>query len=166
MPPDEGPKPAKKKLRIGWFSFSCCEDSTIVLTEMLNDYYDTWKNIMDIRHMRVLKKNNDMSDLDVAFVEGAISNDKDAETLKEIRKNCKKLVAVGSCAVTGMPSGQRNNFDPRRKREIDIMLKAFSLRENVLPVHEVVQVDENVPGCPMTEAGFLKVLDKLTGELR
>lgn len=157
-------KEDKKKLRVGWFSFSCCEDSTIVFTEMLNDYWDKWKNLIDIRHCKVLKKNNDMSDLDVAFVEGAIATDKARDEVRAIRNNAKKIVAVGSCAITGLPSGQRNNFDERRKREIQPVVDFFKYNENVVAVHDVVRVDENVPGCPMNEASFLAVLDKYLKE--
>ncbi len=153
-----------RKLRVGWFCFSCCEDSTIVFTELLNDYYDKWKNVLDIRYSRALKKNNDMRDLDVAFVEGAISNSKAAEELKSIRKNCKKLVAIGACAITGMPSGQRNEFDDRRKREIEQVVKSFGYSRNVKPVHEIVTVDDNVPGCPMSEALFLGLVDRYLKE--
>src|SRR3990172_1849099 len=150
--------PPKKKLRVGWFSFSCCEDSTIVFTEMMNDYYDKWKDIIDIRYARVLRKNNDMKDLDIAFVEGAIPNDKCVAVLKEIRANSKKLVAVGACAITGMPAGQRNEFDERRKREIEPIIITSAYSKNVVPLHEIVKVDDNVPGCPMIEAVFLNVL--------
>ena len=87
-------KDKKKKVRIGWFSFSCCEDSTIIFTEMFNDHYDKWKDILDIRYIRAMKKNNDMKNLDIAFVEGAISNSKYEEELKEIRNNCKLLIAI------------------------------------------------------------------------
>jgi thioredoxin reductase (NADPH) len=158
------PRVIGKKLRIGWFSFSCCEDSTIVFTEILNDYYDKMKDVIDIRHARVLKSRNDMTDLDVAFVEGAISNPKHEEEVRKIRANCKKLVAVGSCACTGMPSGQRNEFDENRKREIDPIVKAFSYNTKVKPLREVVQVDDQVPGCPMMEASFLAVLNKTLKE--
>jgi hypothetical protein len=27
-----------ERLVVGWFSFTCCEDSTILLTELLNDH--------------------------------------------------------------------------------------------------------------------------------
>lgn len=161
---DKPAKAGKKKLRVGWFCFSCCEDSTIIFTEMMNDYYDKWKNVIDIRYMRALRKNNDMNDLDVAFVEGAISTDEDAEKVKEIRENAKKLVAIGSCAVTGMPSAQRNNFDEYKKREIYATAKAFKLRSHVSPLHEIVKVDEKVPGCPMVETAFLKTLGKYIKE--
>src|SRR3989344_1381418 len=100
-----------KKLKIGWFSFSCCEDSTILFTELLNDHFKEWSKTIDFQHVRVLKSNNKLEGLDVAFVEGAIASENDAKKLKAIRRNCKKLVVIGSCAINGMPSAQRNEFD-------------------------------------------------------
>ena len=47
-----------KKLRIGWFSFTCCEDSTIVWVELMNENFFKWKDLLDIRHARVLRRNN------------------------------------------------------------------------------------------------------------
>ncbi len=154
----------KRKMRMGWFSFSCCEDSSIVFTELLNDHYDKWKNLIDIRYARILKKNNDMNDLDVAFVEGAISTKSSELKLKKIRKNCQKLVAVGSCAVTGLPSGQRNNFNAKIRKEISSALDSYDYRDKVAAVGEIVKVDEKVPGCPMNEGIFLNIMDKCIKE--
>jgi len=153
-------------LKIGWFSFSCCEDSTIVLTEMFNDHFEAWSKVVEFQYARVLKSKNKLEGLDVAFVEGAIASDRDAKKLKEIRKNCKKLVAVGSCAVNGMPSAQRNSFDPEREKEIEYMLEKYHLSDRVRTVGDVVKVDEKVPGCPMNEQMFLRVLDKMLKEFR
>lgn len=154
------PPAPQQKLRVGWFSFSCCEDNTIVFTELLNDYYDKLKNIIDIRYSRILRKKNDMKNLDIAFVEGAISNERAATELRRIRKNCKKLVAIGACAVTGMPSGQRNMFDERKKKEIQPIVRAFDYSKKVRTLHELVIVDDSVPGCPMTENAFLATLGR------
>jgi thioredoxin reductase (NADPH) len=158
------PIPPKKKIRIGWFSFSCCEDSTIVFTEILNDYWDKWKGIIEVAHARVLKSKNDMSNLDIAFVEGAISNPKQEEEVKKIRENSKKVIAIGSCAVTGMPSGQRNEFDEERKREIAPIVEMFKYNPNVKKLSDVIKVDDSVPGCPMSEAGFIAAVDKYAKE--
>ena len=154
----------KKKLKIGWFSFTCCEDSTMVWIEMMNTRFFEWKKLIDIRHARVLKKNNKMKGLDVAFVEGAITNDADAKKLMAIRKNSKKLVAIGSCAVNGMPAAQRNSFDAELKEEIEFLIKRFKQSEKVRTVKEVVPIDDEVPGCPMEEDVFLNVLDKYLKE--
>lgn len=155
-----------KKLKIGWFSFSCCEDSTIVFTELLNDHFEEWSKVIDFQYIRVLKSKNKLQGLDVAFVEGAIASKKDENKLKEIRKNCKKLIAIGSCAVNGMPSAQRNLFDPKRKQEIEFLIERFHLTKKVYKLSDLVKVDDQVPGCPMAEEVFLKTLDKLLKEFR
>lgn len=148
-----------KKLRIGWFTFTCCEDSSILFVELLNDHYFEWKELLDFAHVKVLKSRNDLSNLDVAFVEGAISNNHEEKMLREIRKNSKKLVAIGSCAVTGMPSAQRNTFDETTKKEIAPFLKSYHLWEKVKKLEEIVKVDAAVPGCPMDANLFLKAVD-------
>jgi coenzyme F420-reducing hydrogenase gamma subunit len=153
-----------KKLKIGWFSFTCCEDSTIIMTELLNEYFFEWKKLLDIKHARVLKRNNVLDELDVAFVEGAISSDLQAQKLKKIRDVSKKLVAIGSCAVTGLPAGQRNYFDEKTKAEIQPILEKFQYAEKVKKLDEVVKVDHLVPGCPMETDKFLELLDQLLNE--
>ncbi len=154
----------QKKLRIGWFTFSCCEDSTILFTELMNDRWETWKNVLDIRHARVLQTNNVLDQLDVAFVEGAITSEDHIRKLKEIREKSTKLVAIGACADIGMPSGQRNQFDPARLKEIEPVLARFKYLPKVQRLSEIVKVDATVPGCPMDEQKFLVLLDAMLNE--
>lgn len=155
-----------KRLKIGWFSFTCSGDSTIIFCEMLNDNFFKWRRFIDFRHFQLLKKKNTMRNLDVAFVEGAISSYKEERLLKRIRKNCKRLVAVGSCAVNGSPSNQRNFFDEETKKEIEFLIKRFKCRERVSPLSEIVKVDDIVPGCPMNEEIFVQVLNKYLKEFK
>ncbi len=156
---------SNNKLKIGWFSFSCSEDSTIVFTELMNEHWQEWKKIFDFRHARVLQSKNILDELDIAFIEGAITSDKHAEQLKEIRQKSKKLVAIGACAVQGMPAGQRNFFDERQKEEIEALIARFAALPKVLKVSEVVKVDAEVPGCPMDPETFLEVVNSLVAEL-
>lgn len=154
----------QKKLRIGWFSFSCCEDSTVMLTEIMNDHYDTWRKVLDIRHARVLQSKNHMDQMDVAFVEGALACEEHEEKVKEIRSLATKVVAIGSCAIMGMPSAQRNTFDDGKQEEINYLLERFNYGEKVKKLDEVIEIDEVVGGCPMTEKVFLEVLTKMLVE--
>src|SRR3989344_3742239 len=150
-----------KKLRVGWFSFTCCEDSTIILTELLNDHFFAWRNLLDIRYAKVLKAKNVLDSLDVAFVEGAISSQNQIEKLKKIRESCTKLVAIGSCAVSGFPSAQRNLFDGWQLAEIEPILSRFQYLDKVLKVEDVVRVDAKLTGCPMEASQFVALLDSL-----
>ncbi len=153
-----------RKLRIGWFSFTCCEDSTIVFIELMNERFFEWKELIDFRYFRTFKGKNDMTDLDIAFVEGAISNREEEKMVKQIRSNCKKLVAIGSCACTGAPANQRNFFDQSTMAEIQFILERFAQREKVSQLSEVVHVDDFISGCPMDEKVFLEKLDQYLKE--
>ena len=154
-----------KKLAISWVTFSCCEDSTIVFVELLNDHFFEWKEKLDFKYAPVLKsKNNDFTGSDVTFVEGAIATKEDEEKLKEIREKSKRIVAIGSCACTGLPSAQRNSFDESTKREIMMIVERFGHLEKVHPIKDIVKVDYSVPGCPMDEKMFLATLAKLLEE--
>ncbi|MDO8641156.1 MAG: hypothetical protein Q7R33_06390, partial [Nitrosarchaeum sp.] len=82
-------------------------------------HFEEWSKVVEFAHVRILRSKNTLKGLDVAFVEGAIANKKDEEKLKEIRRNCKKLVAIGSCANTGGPSAQRNNFPKELQKDIE-----------------------------------------------
>lgn len=155
----------QKKLRVGWFSFTCCEDSTVIFTEILNDHWQEFKKLIDFRHARVLQSKNVLDELDVAFVEGALSSQTHVDKVKEIRQKSKKLVAVGSCAVTGLPSAQRNVFGPADIAAInENYLEPFNYLPKVLKLTDVVTVDAQLPGCPMNPKQFLALLDQVLKE--
>jgi coenzyme F420-reducing hydrogenase gamma subunit len=150
-----------KKLRIGWFSFSCCEDSTVMFAELLNDHFELWRQALDIRHAKVLQTHNVLDELDVAFIEGAVASPEHEEKVKNIRAHSTTVVAIGACACTGMPSAQRNNFTPEQNEKIQFLFDQFPYGKTVKKLDDVIQVDEHVQGCPMVEASFLATLDKL-----
>ncbi len=151
----------KKKLVIGWFSFTCCEDSTILLTELLNDHYSGWKQLIEFRHMKALQMKNSIEGLDVAFIEGAISSPSQAEEVKKIRENAKYVVAIGACACTGRPSATRNDFiDAELTEKIKWYMGQFDYSKKVQKLDEVIKVDDTVNGCPMNPIIFMSIVNK------
>ncbi len=156
----------QEKLKIGWFTFSCCEDNTVIMTEVMNDHWQEWKKIFDFKHARVLQSKNEMCEFDIAFVEGAVASPEHKEQLQEIRKLAKKLVAIGSCAVMGMPSSQRNTFNDEQKKEIEALVARFNALPEVLKVSDVVEVDAQVFGCPMDPNKFLDTVNTVVAELQ
>ena len=136
------------------------------MTEVMNDHWQEWKKIFDFRHVRVLKTKNIMDQFDIAFIEGAVASKKHEDQIKDIRSRAKKLVAVGACAVTGLPSGQRNNFTPEQKASIDFLVTRFGALPSVKKVSDVVKVDVEIPGCPMSPDVFLDKVNALVAELK
>lgn len=153
-----------KKLRVGWFSFSCCEDSTIIFTELLNDHFATWKQMIEFVHFLPLQKKAELYDIDLAFIEGAITSEEQEKMVQKIRSVAKRVIAIGACAVAGMPSGQRNAFDATTKDEIAPILVRFAYAPMVKKIADVITVDAVVPGCPMDENIFLKVINSYLSE--
>lgn len=154
------------KIKIGWFSYSCCEDNTVVMTEVLNDHWQEWKEIFDFRHVRVLKSKNIFDEFDIAFIEGAIASPEHEKQVREIRDKSKKVVAVGSCAVVGLPAGQRNTFTEEQNANIDFLVMRFGALPEVKKLAEVIKVDVEVPGCPMSPDVFLEKVNALVAEFR
>ena len=152
----------QKKLVIGWFSFTCCEDSTILLTELLNKHLDEWKKLVEFRHFKALKTKNSIEGVDVAFIEGAVSSDSQASEVKKIRENAQYVVAIGSCACTGMPSASRNQFSDEAllKEKIQWYMTNFNYSKEVKKLEDVIKIDDKVMGCPMDSNNFLTILKK------
>jgi NAD-reducing hydrogenase small subunit len=104
-----------------------------------------------------------VGDCDIGLIEGGVANAENVEVLREFRKHCKVLVAVGACAVNGGIPAMRNQFeleDCLREAYIDGVGVANPgipddpeiplLLNKVHPIHEVVRVDHFLPGCPPT----------------
>jgi len=97
--------------------------------------------------------------VDVALVEGAVSSDEDLEKIRKVRARSRLLVSLGDCAVTANIPSMRNPFTVQ-----DVLNRAYvenatinpgapqeavpTLRPRARPIHEYVDVDVYVPGCP------------------
>ena len=149
------------KKKVGIFSFTCCEGCIVVFIEALNKKYFDWKERMDIQNFRALKKVKKIGKLDIAFVEGAISTSSEVKKLKEIREKSDVLVAMGSGAVDGYPSNQRNKFSVEIKKEIEGELKRMGQLKKVLPLKKYVKVDVEVSGCPVGENELIEKVEEV-----
>ena len=110
--------------------------------------------------------------VDVALVEGAVSSDEDFKKIRHIRAHPKTLVSLGDCAVTGNVPSMRDQFPLEQVVNRAYIENATlnqqvpskvvpKLLEKVRPVHEVVNVDVFVPGCPPSADLIFSVLCEL-----
>jgi len=99
--------------------------------------------------------------VDVGIVEGGVSSDENVEVLRDFRKHCGVLVAVGECALTGGVPSMRNLVPLKECLEeaylkgptvVDGVIPSHPdlplLLDRVYPCHEVVRIDYMLPGCP------------------
>src|SRR4030042_2040159 len=107
------------KKRVGIFSLTCDEGCSIFLTEIFNKKLLEWLEKMEIVYYLALKSHKEAENLDIALVEGVVTSEKDLAEIKKIRDKTKILIAMGTCAITALPSGQRNNFSAEQLAEIE-----------------------------------------------
>ncbi len=116
--------------------------------------------------------------VDIGLIEGGVCNAENVHTLREFRKSCKILVAVGACSINGGLPAMRNHVsleeclaeayleglgveNPHIPNDPELPL----LLDKVRPIHEVVKVDYFLPGCPPSADVFWKFLtDLATGK--
>lgn len=126
---------------------------------------------MDVVYSPYVDQKEFPSDVDLTIVEGALSTDHDIEMIKKIRKNSKKILALGDCAVTGNISAMKNLFGTEavmKKGYFDLVDHNESgeypsemipkLLDKVIPLNEAVDIDYFVPGCPTPADAIYEVI--------
>ena len=173
------PVQTKPKLRIATTSLAGCFGCHMSLLDIDERLFELLEHVefdrsplTDIKHC---------GPCDIGLVEGGLCNADNVQVLREFRKNCKVLVAIGACAVTGGLPAQRNHLDlgacltevyltepgmaaGPEHRMIPNDPELPLLLDKVRPLHEVVKVDYFLPGCPPSaDAIWSFLLDLIHG---
>jgi len=149
-----------KKKQIGIFSFTCDEGCTIFLIEIFNKMLLSWLKKIELRYFLSVKDKAEFDYLDVALIEGVVSNEKEKREVEEIRKKAKIVIAMGTCAVTGYPSAQRNNFNETQQKNIQDELDSNNYLPKCLLLKDFIKVDDEILGCPIDEKKFIETFEK------
>ncbi|MFT6986273.1 MAG: coenzyme F420-reducing hydrogenase gamma subunit/ferredoxin [Psychromonas sp.] len=166
------PQP-KKKLKLATCSLAGCFGCHM-------SFLDIDERIIELLEQVELSRSplNDIKscaeDCDLGLIEGGVCNTENIEVLRHFRKNCKIIIAVGSCAINGGVPALRNGIDVKAcldeaylngiglvNPKIPIDKEIPYLLEKVYPIHEVIKVDYFLPGCPPPADAFWKILSDL-----
>jgi F420-non-reducing hydrogenase small subunit len=111
---------------------------------------------------------------DVGIISGGIRVEENKEIAEEMRRKCNTLIALGSCACYGGLPALANQFTVSELQdkifrgsvstdEADTPAESVSpFTDRIYALHEVVNVDIKLPGCPTTPE---MVADALTALL-
>ena len=87
------------KPKVAFFDFAGCEGDQLQIANLEEDILALLGQVEVVSFREVMKEQSD--NYDIAFVEGSCTRQQDEERLKQIRKNAKLVVAIGSCAAIG-----------------------------------------------------------------
>ncbi|MGB9233711.1 MAG: hypothetical protein WCC04_04800 [Terriglobales bacterium] len=165
--------------------FSICGGCEVTILDIGEPLIDVLKQV-EIVHMPVLMDHKlfgqtgenaemDIPAADVGLISGGIRSDEHKHLAQEMRKKCKVLISLGSCACFGGIPALNNLYTTD-----EVLQKVYRdsvsteangipneqippLTDRVYALHEVVKVDAYLPGCPTTPemvAGALLALLK------
>lgn len=168
--------PVKPKLKVATTSLAGCFGCHM-------SFLDIDERLLDLLQLVEFDRSpltdiKTVGECDIGIIEGGLCNAENVHVLREFRQHCKVLIALGACSVNGGLPAQRNHLslaeileevyhtspgianggipnDPELPLPLD----------KVHPIHEVVQVDYFIPGCPPSGDAIWKVLtDLLAGK--
>jgi len=96
---------------------------------------------------------------DVGLVEGSISTPDEEERIRQVRRDCKILVAIGACATSGGIQALRNWADIEAYKRTVYPEPAFlNTLETSTGIASHVFVDFELRGCPVNKDQILELV--------
>jgi Ni,Fe-hydrogenase III small subunit/NAD-dependent dihydropyrimidine dehydrogenase PreA subunit len=164
------PTPTRKlRLATVWLGgCSGCHMSLLDLDERLLALADR----IDLVHSPLVDVKEYPQGVDVCLVEGAVAAADHEPLLRRIRARTRLLVALGDCACTGNVTALRNGRGGAaavERRQAEGVAEGHlcghplvpALLPRARPLHELLQVDLYLPGCPPPAALLGAVLEEL-----
>lgn len=144
---------------------------------------DIDERILDVAKLADIVKcpivdGKELPDVDVTLVEGSITSDEHLHEIRHIREKSKIVVALGDCAITTNITGMRNALAKQEvldqsyvhaisndgKGQMPLHPALLKLHDKVIPLHEAVNVDYYIPGCPPSADTIFYVIFELLND--
>ncbi|MBU0670980.1 hypothetical protein KKF29_02370 [Patescibacteria group bacterium] len=146
-----------KKPVIGIISLTCCEGCQFAILDLGKRLLEIFEHY-DLGEFGLVEDQRERPHYDIAVVEGSPITQSDIERLKEMRRKSKFLIALGTCAHIGCVQGIKNYVDKNKK--IRYVYKNIDKIDNpkIVPISNYVKVDFVIPGCPINNQEFARIL--------
>lgn len=161
----------KLKVATAWLDgCSGCHMSLLDMDERLVELAP----LIDIVYSPIVDSKVIPDGLDLAIIEGAVSNEDDLHRATRLREAAKFVISLGDCAITGNVPSMRNaipvgaiinrqyhELADAQPQDPDTSHGVLALLPQALPVHQVIEVDLFVQGCPPNADTIHFVLSEL-----
>ncbi len=144
--------------RLAVFKFASCDGCQLQVLNLEEEILLLAERI-EIAHFPEATSRSLTGPYDLALVEGSITTPEDAERIREVRAEARRLVTIGACATAGGIQWLRA-LEP-----LDAFAAAvyphpewLAVLPRSSPVSEHVRVDYELHGCPVSREQLLRVL--------
>ncbi|MBF0563534.1 MAG: hypothetical protein HQL37_16330 [Alphaproteobacteria bacterium] len=159
------------KPKVAFFDFASCEGCQLAVLDCEDIFLDIL-GLVDIVEFREAMSET-APRFDVAFIEGSVNREEDAQRLRNIRARSTYVVALGACACIGNVQARSNFIAPaenyrrvygveaRNQAQTDPEFWPLWAHTRVRAVKEIVPVDFELRGCPVVPEEFIALVKAL-----
>ena len=153
----------KEKLKIGIYGLTGCGGNQLLILDCEDRLVEIF-NAVVVESFLMAQSGNKEVKLNIAFIEGSVSTEKEIEEIKDIRSRAQSVVAIGICACLG--GIQAMSTDPAEwNRHYQEIYGETANPENK-PVQSrtidaYIKVDYYLPGCPIDKQQFYHTFSRL-----
>ncbi|MET4701673.1 sulfhydrogenase subunit delta [Constrictibacter sp. MBR-5] len=144
--------------KLAVWKFASCDGCQLSLLDC-EDELLTVADQVEIAYFMEASRATVAGPYDLSLVEGSITTAHDAERIREVRRQSKRLVTIGACATAGGIQALRNFQDVRAFTEIVYARPGYiSTLAQSTPIGQHVLVDFELRGCPIDKHQLLEVI--------
>ena len=152
---------ASARMRLAYARFTSCSGCQLTLLNCEPQLPDLGASLDLVAFDMASSRPDDGGPLDVALVEGSVSQPEELDRLLALRRRARVLAAVGACALTG---GVNTLAGGDRSFLCETVYGATARGKTTFPpqpVSRFVRVDLDIPGCPPEPGELLQTLGAL-----
>jgi sulfhydrogenase subunit delta len=149
---------AKRKPKLAVWKFASCDGCQLTLLDCEDEFLAV-AGAVEIAYFVEATRAVVKGPYDLSLVEGSITTAHDAERIREVRRQSKKLVTIGACATAGGIQALRNFADVGAFTSIVYAHPEYiSTLATSSPISAHVPVDFELRGCPINKQQLIEVL--------
>lgn len=140
------------------FKFASCDGCQLTLLDCEDDLLAIAEEI-EVAHFLEASSDVGCGPYDLSLVEGSVTTAEDAERIRRIRAESRRLVTIGACATAGGVQALRNYADVT-----DYLQTVYARPDYIAtlatstPISAHVPVDFELRGCPIDRSQLLEVI--------
>jgi sulfhydrogenase subunit delta len=143
------------------WKFASCDGCQLTLLDCEDELLDL-SAAVTIAHFLEASSAVQPGPYDISLVEGSVSTPQDAERIRDIRAQSRKLVTIGACATAGGIQALRNFGDVAEFASVVYASPQYiDTLATSTPISAHVPVDFELRGCPIDRRQLLEVITAL-----
>ncbi len=149
------------KPTVAVYKFSSCDGCQLSLLNLEEELLTLVEQV-EIAYFLEATRRTQPGPYDIALVEGSVTTPEEAHRIREIRKQARIVVALGTCACAGGIQALRNFADADAWASLVYPHPEYlDYLKEATPIAEHITVDYEIWGCPVNRDQVVQVLAAL-----